>query len=200
MLVKSNRFTYPKRVLNLKYIDRISMKKSTLLIVPIILLVFSCKMDKPTEVIEPEPKVIQVQDTTPRVTGIGGVFFKGNNPDSLNLWYREQLGINTSEYGAPFEFRNANDPDEINYLIWAVHDSSTTYMDPSEAPFMINYRVQHIERLVEKLKAGGAKIVDTLAEYPYGKFIHVLDPEGNILELWEPIDSVLTNMGGETTK
>lgn len=176
------------------------MKKSRILLFFIVLIAFSCKMDKTEKISEPTPQINQHQDTTPRVTGIGGIFFKGNHPDSLNSWYKEQLGINTSEYGAPFEFRNANHPEEINYLIWAVHDSSTKYMDPSNAPFMINYRVQHIEKLVEKLKASGTQIVDTLSEYPYGKFIHVLDPEGNILELWEPIDSVLTNMGGETTK
>ena len=65
---------------------------------------------------------------------------------------------------------------------------------------MINYRVQHIEKLVDQLAKNGTTIVDSIADYPYGKFVHVLDPEGNILELWEPIDSVLTAMGGETTK
>ena len=176
------------------------MKKLSLLLFTVALVMSSCKMDKTEDSAATLPLITNVQDSIPRVTGIGGIFFKGNHPDSLNDWYREQLGINTSEYGAPFEFRNANNPDELNYLIWSVHDSSTTYMDPSTAPFMINYRVQHIEKLVDKLKSNGVKIVDTLVEYPYGKFIHVLDPEGNILELWEPIDSVLTNMGGETTK
>ncbi len=163
-------------------------------------LLQSCIMNKKDE--SHETKTIRTEplDTLPRVTGIGGIFFKGNNPDSLNKWYAEQLGINVSEHGAPFEFRNANDPDEINYLIWSVHDSSTTYMDPSKAPFMINYRVQNIEKLVDQLANSGTKIIDTIADYPYGKFVHVLDPEGNILELWEPVDSVLTAMGGATTK
>lgn len=160
----------------------------------------SCKMEKKEEPKEKVPVHSEPLDTLPRVTGIGGIFFKGNNPDSLNKWYANQLGINVSEHGAPFEFRNGNNPDEINYLIWAVHDSSTTYMDPSKAPFMINYRVQHIEKLVDQLAKSGTKIIDTISDYPYGKFVHVLDPEGNILELWEPVDSVLTSMGGETTK
>lgn len=176
------------------------MNKRTILFVLTLIFLSSCKMDKKEVKNEPETTVSVTQDTTPRVTGIGGIFFKGNQPDSLNNWYKEQLGIKVSEYGAPFEFRNANNPDEINYLIWAIHDSSTNYMDPSKAPFMVNYRVQHIEKLVEKLKSNGATIVDSIAEYPYGKFVHVLDPEGNIMELWEPIDNVLTEMGGETTK
>jgi len=165
-----------------------------------ILVLQSCIMNKTEETQETTTTQTEPLDTLPRVTGIGGIFFKGNHPDSLNKWYSEQLGINVSEHGAPFEFRNGNNPDEINYLIWAVHDSSTSYMDPSKAPFMINYRVQHIEKLVDQLAKNGTTIVDSIADYPYGKFVHVLDPEGNILELWEPVDSVLTAMGGETTK
>lgn len=176
------------------------MKSPSFLLALILIILQGCIMNKSEEI--PQKVLIKTepQDTLPRVTGIGGIFFKGNNPDSLNNWYSQQLGINVSEHGAPFEFRNGNNPDEVNYLIWAVHDSSTSYMDPSEAPFMINYRVQHIEKLVDRLAKNGTKIIDTIADYPYGKFVHVLDPEGNILELWEPIDSVLTAIGGETTK
>ncbi|MFZ9028783.1 MAG: VOC family protein [Crocinitomicaceae bacterium] len=176
------------------------MKYTVSVLVLGMLVLQSCIMSKTEESQETKTVETGPQDTLPRVTGIGGIFFKGNHPDSLNKWYAEQLGINVSEHGAPFEFRNGNNPNEINYLIWAVHDSNTTYMDPSKAPFMINYRVQHIEKLVDQLAKNGTTIVDSIADYPYGKFVHVLDPEGNILELWEPVDSVLTTMGGETTK
>ena len=65
---------------------------------------------------------------------------------------------------------------------------------------MINYRVQNIEGMVEQLRAEGVEILDTLQSYDYGKFIHILDPEGNKIELWEPVDKVFTEMGGKTTK
>jgi predicted enzyme related to lactoylglutathione lyase len=65
---------------------------------------------------------------------------------------------------------------------------------------MINYRVQHLEGLVKKLKGNGVTVLDSIVSYDYGKFIHILDPEGNKIELWEPVDSVLTRMGGKTTK
>jgi predicted enzyme related to lactoylglutathione lyase len=110
------------------------------------------------------------------------------------------LGLAISEYGSSFEFRNANRPEEINYLQWSPFPDNTDYFNPSEKEFMVNYRVQHIDKLVEELKAKGVTVVDEITEYDYGKFVHILDPEGNKIELWEPIDSVFTAMGGDTTK
>lgn len=99
-----------------------------------------------------------------------------------------------------FEFRNADQPDEINYLQWSPFKEDTDYFDPSKKEFMINYRVQNIEGLVEQLKENGVTVVDKIETYEYGKFVHTMDPEGNKIELWEPVDSVFTKMGGETTK
>lgn len=141
-----------------------------------------------------------MNDQEPKVTGIGGVFFRCKAPDEIKQWYGEHLGLAISPYGSSFEFRNANRPDEINYLQWSPMEEKTNYFDPSQKEFMINYRVQNIEALVKKLKASGVKIVDKIETYDYGKFVHILDPEGNKLELWEPVDSVFTEMGGETTK
>ena len=93
-----------------------------------ILVLQSCIMNNTEETQETTTTQNEPLDTLPRVTGIGGIFFKGNHPDSLNKWYAEQLGINVSEHGAPFEFRNGNNPDEINYLIWAVHDLSLIHI------------------------------------------------------------------------
>ncbi len=139
-------------------------------------------------------------DTTPKVTGIGGIFFRTKDPDKTKKWYGENLGLAITEYGSSFEFRNANRPDEINYLQWSPFNEETDYFDPSEKEFMINYRVQNIEGLVRKLRENGVTIVDEIASYDYGKFVHIMDPEGNKIELWEPVDSVFTEMGGETTK
>nr|NQU92172.1 VOC family protein [Bacteroidota bacterium] len=141
-----------------------------------------------------------MNDTTPKVTGIGGIFFRSKNPKETMAWYGENLGLAITKYGSPFEFRNANRPEEINYLNWSAFDENTDYFDPSDKEFMINYRVQNIEGLVKKLRENGVTIVDSIETYEYGKFIHIMDPDGNKIELWEPIDSVFTQMGGETTK
>lgn len=139
-------------------------------------------------------------DTTPKVTGIGGIFFFSDNPKETREWYSNNLGLEINEYGSSFEFRNANRPDEVNYLQWSPFRKGSTYFAPSKKEFMINYRVQNIEGLVKKLKTNGVTIVDEIETFEYGKFVHIMDAEGNKIELWEPIDSVFTNMGGKTTK
>ena len=141
-----------------------------------------------------------MSDTTPKVTGIGGIFFRCKDPKAIKEWYGQNLGLAIDDWGSAFEFRNANRPDEINYLRWGPFDQGTDYFNPSNKEFMINYRVQNIEKLVQQLKESGVTVVDKIEEYEYGKFVHIMDPEGNKIELWEPIDSVFTAMGGETTK
>lgn len=136
----------------------------------------------------------------PKVTGIGGIFFFSDDPDQTKAWYAEHLGLETDQYGSTFEFRNANRPEEINYLQWSPFKRGSTYFAPSAKEFMVNYRVQNIEALVEKLRAAGVTIVDEIETFDYGKFVHIMDPEGNKLELWEPIDHIFTAMGGKTTK
>lgn len=139
-------------------------------------------------------------DTTPKVTGIGGIFFFSDDPEKSKEWYANNLGLEVNEWGSSFEFRNANRPDEINYLQWSPFKKGSEYFAPSEKEFMINYRVQNIEGLVRKLRENGVTIVDTIETYDYGKFVHIMDAEGNKIELWEPVDSVFTAMGGKTTK
>jgi len=148
----------------------------------------------------PEQKERVMNDTTPKVTGIGGIFFRSKDPDKAREWYGKNLGLAINDYGSSFEFRNANRPEEINYLQWSPFEEGTDYFDPSEKEFMINYRVQNIEGLVKKLKKNGVTIVDSIETYDYGKFVHIMDHEGNKIELWEPVDSVFTSIGGETTK
>jgi predicted enzyme related to lactoylglutathione lyase len=140
-----------------------------------------------------------MNDTVPKVTGIGGIFFRSKNPAATREWYGKNLGLAINPYGSSFEFRNANRPDEINYLQWSLFEEESDYFPP-EKQFMVNYRVQNIEGLVKKLKANGVTVVDTIEAYDYGKFVHIMDPEGNKIELWEPVDSVFTVIGGETTK
>ncbi|MDD4374595.1 MAG: VOC family protein [Bacteroidales bacterium] len=140
------------------------------------------------------------QDSTPRVTGIGGIFFFSDNPEKTRQWYADHLGLAVNEWGSSFEFRNANRPDEINYLQWSPFKQGSEYFQPSKKEFMINYRVQHIEKLVENLRNNGVTILDSIEAFDYGKFVHIMDADGNKIELWEPVDHVFTEMGGETTK
>lgn len=139
-------------------------------------------------------------DTTPKVTGIGGIFFFTEDTEKTKEWYANNLGVETNAWGSSFEFRNANRPEEINYLQWSPFKTGSSYFEPSKKEFMINYRVQNIEGLVRKLKANGVTILDEIETFEYGKFVHIMDNDGNKVELWEPIDAVFTAMGGATTK
>jgi predicted enzyme related to lactoylglutathione lyase len=125
-------------------------------------------------------------DTTPKATGIGGIFFFSDNPKETKEWYSKNLGVETDDYGSSFKSRNINKPDEINILQWSPFKKGSDYFAPSKKEFMINYTVQNIEGLVKKLKENGITVLDSIATYDYGKFVHILDPEGNKLELWEP--------------
>lgn len=136
----------------------------------------------------------------PKVTGIGGIFFFTDDTEKTKKWYADHLGLETTPYGSSFEFRNAHRPDEINYLQWSPFKKDSEYFSPSKKEFMINYRVQNIEGLVKKLKESGVTVLDEIESYDYGKFVHIMDNEGNKLELWEPVDKVFTDMGGKTTK
>ena len=136
-----------------------------------------------------------------KVNGIGGIFFKCNEPDKMRDWYRDQLGLVTNEYGSLFEFRKSDKVEEKGYLQWSTFSKDTKYFEPSQKEFMINYRVENIEQLVENLKNAGVTILDEIETYEYGKFVHILDPENNKIELWEPIDSSFTEQyEGQTTK
>ena len=136
-----------------------------------------------------------------KVTGIGGIFFKCDDPEKMRDWYKQNLGLVTNEYGSLFEFRKSDEPEEKGYLQWSPFSANTKYFEPSKKEFMINYRVENMEELVAELKKGGVTVLDEIETYEYGKFVHIMDPEGNKIELWEPIDSVFTKMyEGETTK
>lgn len=135
-----------------------------------------------------------------KVTGIGGIFFKSENPKQVMSWYEKNLGLTLNDYGSLFEFRQGANPDKIGYLQWGPFAKDTDYFNPSKKEFMINFRVENIEALVEELKAEGVEVCDEIESYEYGKFVHIMDLEGNKLELWEPIDKCFTDLyGGEGT-
>ncbi|PXY44311.1 VOC family protein [Flavobacterium hydrophilum] len=129
----------------------------------------------------------KTESLEPKVTGIGGIFFFSDNPKDTKDWYAKNLGFEISEWGtSSFESRNILKPDEVESLQWSPFQRGDEYFSPSKKDFMINYRVQNIEGLLTQLKENGVTILDDIVTYDYGKFVHIMDAEGNKLELWEP--------------
>lgn len=154
-------------------------------------------------------KSITTNTSTPepsikKVTGIGGIFFKCRDPKAMRTWYATHLGLHTNEYGAVFEWRQGSDTSQKGFTQWSLFNEKTRYFEPSTKDFMINYRVENVERLVAELKKNGVSVMDTIESFDYGKFVHVLDPEGNKIELWEPNDIEFEKLGqqigAKTTK
>ena len=158
------------------------MKKSTLFIVALITSFgfgFTLKtiITKPTN----QPQKMK------KVTGIGGIFFKCKDPKKVTEWYQKHLGLTTNPYGASFEWFEGYDSTKKAKTQWTPFSETTKYFDPSTKEFMINYRVADLAALVEELKKDGVTILDEIKTYDYGKFVHILDAEGNKIELWEPM-------------
>jgi predicted enzyme related to lactoylglutathione lyase len=139
-----------------------------------------------------------------KVTGIGGIFFKCKDPNKMREWYQTHLGLNINQYGAVFEWRQATDSTKKGFSQWSPFTEKTKYFEPSTKEFMINYRVENLEVLVEALKKEGVTVTDTIETFDYGKFVHIMDIEGNKIELWEPNDieyeKLGIRIGSKTTK
>ncbi len=144
------------------------------------------------------------QSPQPKVTGIGGIFFKCQDPKKMREWYAAHLGLNTNQYGAVFEWRQGADTTQKGFTQWSPFSQTTKYFLPSTKDFMINYRVADLTALVEQLKKEAVTIADTIETADYGKFVHIIDMEGNKVELWEPNDveyeKLGKKMGSITTK
>ena len=123
-----------------------------------------------------------------KVTGIGGIFFKCKDPRKMKDWYSTNLGLKTDEWGTNFEWREGENPEKKAFTQWSPFPESSKYMEPSLKDFMINYRVENLELLLEELKKEEVTILDEIETFEYGKFVHILDIEGNKIELWEPND------------
>lgn len=123
---------------------------------------------------------------TKRVTGIGGVFFKTEDPKATKEWYNKHLGLNTDDYGCTFWWKDKQGNDATTQ--WSPFKNDTSYFEPSKKEFMVNFRVHNLKELLNNLKNDGVTIVGEMQEYEYGKFGWILDHEGNKIELWEPID------------
>jgi predicted enzyme related to lactoylglutathione lyase len=139
-----------------------------------------------------------------KVTGIGGIFFKCNDPKKIREWYETNLGLKTTDYGAVFEWRQGADTTKKGFTQWSPFTDKTKYFEPSTKDFMINYRVENLESLIDELKKNSVTVVDSIETVEYGKFVHIMDIEGNKIELWEPNDLEFEKLGekigAKTTK
>jgi predicted enzyme related to lactoylglutathione lyase len=122
-----------------------------------------------------------------RVTGIGGIFIKSADTKRLRDWYKKHLGIEVTEWGgAAFDWKGPHNPDGVGTTAWSIFEASSNYFDPSNAPFMVNYRVESLLPLIAELRNEGCQVIGEVQESEFGKFGWVLDPDGNKIELWEP--------------
>jgi len=182
------------------------MKKTTLLILA---LATAFLLGFAFHIVIPSDKLIAENNSTDkatmkRVTGIGGIFFKSKDPGKMREWYKTHLGLNTNPYGAVFEWYQGSDSTKKGFSQWSPFKEKTKYFEPSTKDFMINYRVENLEALVAELKKEGVSVTDAIETVEYGKFVHIMDLEGNKIELWEPNDSEYEKlgiqMGTKTTK
>ena len=120
-----------------------------------------------------------------RVTGLGGVFFKAIDPGKLSSWYQAHLGFEPENGPVFFRWRQ-KDADAPGTTVWALFERDSKYFDPSTAPFMLNYRVDNLDAILERLAAEGVQIDPKREDGQYGRFAWIMDPEGNRIELWEP--------------
>ncbi len=175
------------------------MKKTPLLIIAI--AVSFCFGFAVNSIITKQPSDKKILK---RVTSIGGIFFKCKEPKKMNEWYKTHLGLNTSQYGAVFEWYHGADSTKKGFSQWSPFAETTKYFEPSTKDFMINYRVENLVALVKELKKEGVTIADTIETVDYGKFVHIMDIEGNKIELWEPNDVEYEKLGkqmnSKTTK
>ena len=124
--------------------------------------------------------------TMKKVTGIGGIFFKCKDPEKIKEWYKTHLGFDTDQFGTRFEWQEGADPTRKGSIQWSPFSETANYFAPSAKDFMINYRVENLDKLVKQLKKEGVELIDTIEVYEYGKFVHIIDIEGNKIELYEP--------------
>lgn len=122
-----------------------------------------------------------------RVTGLGGIFFKSKDPDAAKNWYKKHLGLDTNDYGCSFWWKDSEGKDCMTQ--WSPMKEDTDYFEPSKKQFMMNFRVENLEELLEELKKEGVQVMDKVESYDYGKFGWIIDPDGNKIELWEPKDA-----------
>jgi catechol 2,3-dioxygenase-like lactoylglutathione lyase family enzyme len=122
-----------------------------------------------------------------RILGIGGIFFKSANKKTMQKWYAEHLGLADSGHGVMLPWREKDNPDSEQMTVWTIFSGTTKYFEPSQASFMVNYIVDDLDALLDRLTKEGVNIDPKRQNESYGKFAWIFDPDGNKIELWQPI-------------
>ena len=122
-----------------------------------------------------------------RILGIGGIFFKSANQQATREWYGKHLGLEDKGGGVMMPWREKDHPENEHVTVWSVFPGNTKYFDPSQASFMVNYVVDDLDALLERLQKEGVKIDPKRQDADYGRFAWIYDPDGNKIELWQPL-------------
>lgn len=132
----------------------------------------------------------------PKVHGIGGVFFKARDPEALGRWYRDHLGLEVAEWGgAVLPWQRTDRPGNA-CTVWSPFRDDTRYFEPGQREFMINFRVDDLDAMLRSLREAGCEVLDRFEDCDNGRFGYVLDPEGSLIELWEPAAEDPEGQGG----
>ena len=124
-----------------------------------------------------------------RILGIGGVFFKSRNQDQMREWYATHLGLADSGDGVMLPWREQDNPEREQMTVWSIFPGDSTYFEPGPASFMVNYIVDDLDALLDRLANDGVRIDSKRQDESYGRFAWIYDPDGNKIELWQPLDS-----------
>ena len=120
-----------------------------------------------------------------KVLGVGGIFFKSPDPKRLYAWYAKYLGMEFEDWGIAF-FPTSMPANA--HTVWSAFPATTRYFDPSPKDFMFNLIVDNLEEALAQVKEGGAEIIGAIEKLEFGSFGWFVDPDGNKVELWEPIE------------
>ena len=159
----------------------IPMKIERCITVGALILAAACLWSNRSLSLEAEAK----ESAREKVTGIGGVFMKVRDSKLMAAWYQTNLGIDSKAGYADFNWREKENPERLGKTVWSLFPTNSKYFGNSTAPYMINYRVANLDRMIEQLKGGGV-VAEKVKDYSYGRFTWITDPEGNRIELWEP--------------
>lgn len=164
------------------------MPWSTLAFGSLLLLSVCAEGGQKVESQEPEkPKEPVKVEQRGRILGIGGIFFKSADRTQMREWYSKHLGLTDKGGGAMLKWREHDDPQKEHVTVWSLFPATTDYFGPSNSQFMINYIVDDMDALLDRLKQEGVKIDPKRMDESYGRFAWIYDADGNKIELWQPV-------------
>jgi predicted enzyme related to lactoylglutathione lyase len=135
---------------------------------------------------QPGPAASASEPPKGRILGIGGIFFKSEHPGPMRQWYAKNLGLSDQGQGAMLHWREKDNPQQERMTVWSIFPASSKYFESSQ--LMVNYIVDDLDALLERLSKAGVKIDPKRQDESYGRFAWIYDPDGNKIELWQPLD------------